>query len=137
MYRLGSNEVSETGSLSPLARTLHGCKGLEVSLPRTMQYLLPAFAIALTLAVGSTALADGPADLGQRVGDRHDANHRASPRGRQQTERYRLERHRVDHDRGVPVAIPELDPGALGGALVLLLGGIAVLADGRRRDVKA
>ena len=34
-------------------------------------------------------------------------------------------------------AVPELDPGAAGGAMVLLLGGVAYLASRRREEVIA
>jgi uncharacterized protein (TIGR03382 family) len=45
-------------------------------------------------------------------------------------------RHGGDSDRGVKggSAVPELDPGTAGSALVLLLGGVAWLASRRREE---
>ena len=47
-------------------------------------------------------------------------------------------RHKVQRPRpgrgGGPRGVPELDPGAAGGALVLLVGGVAYIVSRRRED---
>lgn len=93
-----------------------------------------SLAVALTLGWGAVAFADEPGDTGQRVGVNRHGNHRATPAARHEPQRYQVDQNRVEHNRGVPVSVPELDPGALGGAIVLLLGGLALVVDRRRGE---
>ena len=45
-----------------------------------------------------------------------------------------VEQYRAEHDGGGARAVPELDADAAGGALVLLIGGVAYIASRRRKD---
>lgn len=117
-----------------MARGMHMRSIVEISVELAMKYIVQLVLVgALVFGAGTVAFADGPAALGERIGDRRKANHRAAARGRHRAQRYDGDRHRVSQHRGVPVSVPELDPGALGGTMVLLLGGMAVLAERRRR----
>ena len=85
--------------------------------------MLKRFLLGLSLAVGVLLLAPAPEAEARRGW--HGGNHR---HGGNHSSTHQVRRH------GSGFSTPELDPSAAGGAVILLLGGVAYIASRRREE---
>lgn len=93
------------------------------------------FGLVLSLVIGSWVATPTPVAQASWLGDLWSSWWNSG--GSAKVERYkaRVERHKkLKKHKKNHAAVPELDPSAAGGAMVLMLGGVAYIASRRRED---
>jgi hypothetical protein len=95
--------------------------------------VMKRFAFVLSLIIGAWLVGPTPeAQAWSRSGWSNSGHDGRSTGGRSHHGRRRHHRH--NGDKGSKTGVPELDPNAAGGAIVLLLGGVAYVASRRREE---